>query len=51
MGILPRSESFALCERQTTIGALLVASQFPFAFSRAFPATRLALYSGSVAYR
>src|SRR5713101_6591441 len=49
-GLSSRSESFALSERQTTIGALLVASHFPFAFSQAFPTTRLALYSGSVAY-
>jgi len=48
---LPRSESFALSERRTTIGALPVASHFPFASSQAFPATRLALYSGSIAYR
>jgi hypothetical protein len=30
---------------------LQVAAHFFFAFSHAFPATRLALYPGSVAYR
>jgi hypothetical protein len=37
--------------RHHLIGFIGIVSHFPFAFSHAFPAARLALYSGSVANR